>query len=390
MTLVASSQVSHSTNSFETGMELGREIRARFESAPLKGVFAYSTVNHDQTALVQGVREICGGGVPIIGCSAQGVMWRDDVKEEGYVAGAMGLGGASLDLVTAKAEDFHVDSADKGRALGRALHDAAREPLKVVVLHYDPLCGADVDVFLRALHAEVNCPIVGGAAAEFWGPMQQTFQYAEDKALQKAAVAAGLYGAFTAATDICHGTSPIGIDMTVTKSTGTMVLEFDGRPALDVWQEFCSEAPQSIEHSGAIGIGLPTKNPGEYLVRCAFGVDEQLKGVVFQAAIPAGSRVLFNHRTVQGAVDGTKTMALRLRERLHGKAIRAVLGFECGARTLPFLGKDQTRAENIELQNALAPSAAWLGMLAWGEVSLFAGEPGFVNFSFPVLVLADP
>jgi hypothetical protein len=311
------------------------------------------------------------------------------VTEEGYAAGAMGLGGKSFDATIAHVEEFQVDSQAKGRALGRALTQGAKGPLRVVVFHYDPLCGADVELFLKALYEEVRCPIVGGAAGEFWGPMLQTFQYSENRPLGHAAVAAGLSGEFTMETDICHGTSPVGIEMTVTKAEGNKVFEFDGRPALEVWQEFCSEAPEHIDHSGAIGIGLPTSDPDVYLVRCAFGVDAERAAVIFQAGIPAGSRVMFNHRTIRGALEGTAAMGQRLAGRLAGKAVRAVLGFECGARTKPFLGKETTLQENIALQNALAPGAEWLGMLAWGEVSLFDGRPGFVNFSFPVIVLAD-
>lgn len=389
MSIVARSFVSYDADSFKTGADLARKIRDSFGERRPAALIVYSTVNHNQAALLNGLREIAGPDVGIIGCSAQGVMSRGAVVEDGYAAGAMGLGGESIDVSIACVEDFRDDSFEKGRSLGRALVAAAKGPLRAVVLHYDPLCGADVESLLRALYDEVRCPIVGGAAAEFWGPMTHTFQYAHQRALEGAAVAAGLSGSFSVETDICHGTSPLGIEMTVTKADGNHILEFDGRPALQVWQEFCDEAPEHIEHSGAIGIGLPTTDPDVYLVRCAFGVDEQRNGVIFQAAIPVGSRVLFNHRTIQGALQGTQMMGERLAARLKGKNVRAVLGFECGARTKPFLGKDATLRENIAFQRALSDDAEWLGMLAWGEVALFDGKPGFVNFSYPVLVLAD-
>ena len=98
---------------------------------------------------------------------------------------------------------------------------------------------------------------------------------------------------------------------------------------------------------------------------------------------------MFNHRTIEGAVEGTAAMGRRIAERLKGKRVKAVLGFECGARTKPFLGRETTLAENRALQDTLGTDAAWLGMLAWGEVSMFEGRPGFVNFSFPVIALAD-
>jgi hypothetical protein len=389
MTVLVRSGTSCATNSFETGLDLGRQIRSGFDGGKLKGVVAYSTVNHDQSAFLQGIREALGAAVPVVGCSSQGIVGRGTVVEEGYAAGAMGLGGDSLDIATSHVEDFQVDTKAKGLALGRALRSESKGPLRVVVVHYDPLCGADVEAFLKALHQEVGCPIIGGAAAEFWGPMQQTFQYAEGRALSRAAIGVGLSGDCTIETDLCHGTSPVGIEMTVTKADKNVILEFDGRPALEVWQEFCAEAPERIDHSGAIGIGLPTSDPEVYLVRCAFGVDTERSGVVFQAPILVGTKVMFNHRTVHGAVDGTATMGKRLVERLNGKTVRGALGFECGARTKPFLGKETTISENSALQAQFSPNAEWLGMLAWGEVYLFDGQPGFVNFSYPILLLAD-
>jgi hypothetical protein len=81
-------------------------------------------------------------------------------------------------------------------------------------------------------------------------------------------------------------------------------------------------------------------------------------------------------------------MARDLRARLGDRTIRAVLGFECGARTKPFLGMENTLRENLSLQATLG-GATWLGMLAWGEVFPTAGKPAFHNYAYPLLVLAD-
>jgi hypothetical protein len=148
MAICARSFTSNGVNSFETGSELARKIRGGFDAERLALIVAYSTVNHDQGAFVSGIREIAGPNVPVVGCSGQGVMGLGAVTEEGYAAGAMGLGGESLNATTAHVEEFQLDTQAKGTALGRALVDGAKGPLSVVVFHYDPLCGADVELFL--------------------------------------------------------------------------------------------------------------------------------------------------------------------------------------------------------------------------------------------------
>ena len=82
-------------------------------------------------------------------------------------------------------------------------------------------------------------------------------------------------------------------------------------------------------------------------------------------------------------------MGKRLRQRLGQRAPKAVLGFECGARTEPFLGSKATLEENVGLQEIVGIGAEWLGMIAWGEVCPLGGRPEFFNYSFPVLVLTD-
>src|SRR6185369_11217899 len=107
------------------------------------------------------------------------------------------------------------------------------------------------------------------------------------------------------------------------------------------------------------------------------------------SAIPAGTRIMLHHRTTEDVLDGARRMAESLRRRLAGKPVRAALGFECGARTRPFLGEDDTLKENLMLQREIGPDAAWIGGMFWGELFPVAGQPTFHNYSYPILALAD-
>jgi hypothetical protein len=97
-----------------------------------------------------------------------------------------------------------------------------------------------------------------------------------------------------------------------------------------------------------------------------------------------------HHRSVEDVLSGTRRMGTALARRLEGKQLRAVLGFECGARTRPFLGDEATLAENLELQRLLPDADAWIGMMPWGEIYPTGSRPGFHNYSYPLLALAEP
>jgi hypothetical protein len=389
-------------DSLDAGREVGEQLRRQFAGEPMKAVLVYATINHEQSEILAGLRGALGPDVPILGCSVQGVVANEQLTEEGFALGAMALGGKQLNVAIAVEREFQTDTRDKGRALARAVKRKLGVEPKAVIPIYDPLCGADVEAMLAGMREEVACPIVGGAASQPWGPLVQTFQYAGDEVLSHAAVVLALSGPFTAEIGMSHGTAPTGIAVTVTKSSGPMILEIDGRPAVDVWREAtgCERSDMiNQNHNAAWALGVERRyrvagpdGPVEHvarMMRCAFGFDMDKGGVVFQAPIPAGTRVMFHHRTVENVMGGTEEMARELKERLRGRKPWAVLGFECGARTFPFLGPASTREEHRRLRAEIAPQAPWLGMMAWGEIGPCGGEPGFHNFTYPMLVLVD-
>jgi hypothetical protein len=396
--LFAFSQVSQECDSRLAGESVAAAVKSAFGAEKLKALLVYATINHDHADVLGGIRSHLGCDVLVAGCSAQGVMSRGTVLEGGFVVGAMGLGGDALNVATAIEHEIHVGGRQKGGALASSLMRQLGRAPDLVLLVYDPLSGIDVDQVLAGLRSQVDCPVVGGAASQPSGPVVKTYQYHAADAVTHGAVAIGLCGPFRSELGFCHGTVPTGVTMTLTRSLGNSLLELDGRPALDVWREAIGAGPNEIlnqDHTAALAMGIEQKvNVGGreesyYVIRAAFGFSEETKGIVVQAAIPQGSRILLHHRTVEVVTQGTVAMAKELEGRLTGKTPWAVLGFECGARTAPFLGPTATLEENLMLQDTVAPRAPWLGLLAWGEVASLAGVPTVHNYTYPLVVLTD-
>jgi hypothetical protein len=360
-----------------------------------KAVIAYGTVNHDQSTLLEGLRGALGEDVLLLGCSVQGVVSNDTLTEDGYALALMGFGGAEVACATAFAPEIQENSKEKGREMARALkRDLKGEP-KVIVIHYDPLCGIDVEAMLEGMRLEVDCPLVGGAAGQPWGPPTQTFQYWGQEVHSHGAVALGLAGSFACEIGICHGTAPTGISSVVTKAVGNQVIEIDGRPAAEVWRETTGCKAEDMVHQShfaAWALGVEVQGPGgqtERVIRGAFGFDLSTGAMLLQAAVPEGTRVMLHHRSIDNVLDGTENMGKELVKRLAGRQPWAVLGYECAARTYPFLGQSNTAKEHSQLRAAVAPESPWLGMMAWGEIGPCAGRPAFHNYTYPLLALTD-
>jgi hypothetical protein len=391
MTVATRSAFTKENHSIKAGQALAARLLEGIDRPPML-VVCYTTVNHDQAAFLRELHRCLGEQTEVVGCSAQGVMTRGTVCEQGYAAGALALGGDSIEVAGAQVDDIATNTFEKGRELGKQIAAGLTDRPKVTVLHYDPLCGADMGPFLEGLDRELSCPVIGGAAAHFYGPMRETFQYYNQRVFSRGAVGFALAGDFSPELAISTGVSPAGVEMTVTRCDGNCILELDGLHALDIWQEITSAGPPHADHTAALALGVPvdgTAQTGDYLVRAAFGVDETRRGVILQAGIPEGTKVMLHHRTVDDVLQGSQRMGERLRQRLAGKTVRAVLGFECGARTAPFLGEERTIRENVDLQAAVAENADWLGLMAWGEIYPVCGRQGFHNYTFPVCVIAD-
>jgi hypothetical protein len=396
MGLLASSHVSSVSDSREAAGALAKKLREDFSKEPLNTVVVYATVNHDAETVLATLKDALGEAVQVLGCSSQGIVAQGVVDEGAYSVGVMGFGGSDLRAASSVAREIANDTKKKGEELADALLNKLGAAPKVAFLLYDPLCRADVETLLEGFAARLSCPVVGGGASQPWGPMVRTYQYWNQEVLGHGAIALALGGPLAAEVGVCHGTSPTGIEMTLTRAEGNKLLEIDGRPALDIWKEVTGAEDDQITHqdytaSWAVGVkptGLDNTAP-QYVIRAAFGLDLTTGAVIVQAAIPQGTRIMFHHRTVPAVTRGTIDMGNALAARLGGRRPWAALGFECLARTQAFLGQAATLKENLALQSVVAPTTPWLGLQAMGEVAPLSGKPAFHNYTYPLALLVE-
>ena len=397
MNLHAFSTVVGETDSKRAADDVGHSIRKAFSAHPLKALLVYATVNHDQAEILRRLRSELGAEVAIVGCSVTGVAVRGDVREGGFLLAAMGLGGSDLRVAAAFERDIQTDTRSKGQRLGRTLVSALGEDPKLTFACWDSLGGADLEQLFGGLNQGGAFPLIGGGAGQPFGPIVRTYQYFDEEVTTHAGVVLGLSGPFSAEIGVSHGTSPTGVAMRLTRAEGTKLIEIDGRPAIDIWREVTGCTDDDVidqDYFTAWAVGIERKVRGSdgaetpvYLVRMAIGFDPESKALIVPTAIPQGSRIVLHHRTTEAVFDGALSMGRELAARIEGTRPWAALGFECCARTSPFLGESATLQENLELQKIVAPDAPWLGMMAWGEAAPVGDLPAFHNYTYPLAIL---
>ncbi len=386
------------TDSGRAADELAARLCRSFAKHELKAVIVYATVNYDHVEILRRLRARFGAQVVLLGCSVQGVVVQGDFQEGGFLLAAMGFGGADLQVSASFVHDVQRDTRRKGEMLGRAVAAALPAEPQYTFLCWDPQSGLDAELLIDGLRQEIRTPIAGGAAGQPFGRIHKTYQYFGEEVTSHAAMALGLAGPFAAEIGVSGGTSSTGVVMTLTRAEGARLIRIDDRPALEVWREVTGYVGSEVDEQDyltnwAVGVerAIPRADGTPALtevVLMAIAVDPESGAIITPTTIAEGSRMVLHHRTTNAVVDGARAMAHDLARQVGKRRPWAVLGFECCARNSPFIGQQRKTRESALIQQAVAPSAPWLGMLAWGEIAPVEGVPVFQNFAYPLVVLA--
>ena len=138
------------------------------------------------------------------------------------------------------------------------------------------------------------------------------------------------------ATALSQGCTPLGKPRTVTRGKGNILVELDGRPALDAFVEDIGEelASDLRQVGGLIFAAIPVtgSDTADYTVRNLVGIDPTSKVIAIAEAVPEGGKVLFCRRDRESAVKDMRRMTADLKRRIGNRPIRGGLYVSCAAR----------------------------------------------------------
>jgi small ligand-binding sensory domain FIST len=184
----------------------------------------------------------------------------------------------------------------------------------------------------------------------------------------------GLSGALFSAgipviSGLTQGCTPLGMKHTVTRSQRNILVELDGRPALDVFSEDIGEvlSRDLSRVAGYIFAGLPVpgSDTGDYLVRNLVGIDAGEKLVAIGDLVEEGDPVMFCRRDGDTAREDMLRMLRDLGKRA-GDRIRGGVYYTCLGRGRYQFGEHSEELRMIQEQLGDFPL---VGFFANGEIS---------------------
>lgn len=231
------------------------------------------------------------------------------------------------------------------------------------IVHADPSNGRTPGLIAALAEAVPNAFFVGGMTSSNTQPLQIC-----DSTLSGAVSGALFSSSVAVVTSHTQGCSPIADSHVVTRCQDNILIELDGRPALDVLREDVGEviARDLQRMAGYIFAALPIagSDTGDYLVRNIIGVDEEQKIVGIGDRLEAGSEFMFCRRDGTSAIQDLERMLDDVVNRVGGRA-RGALYYSCLARGRHQFGDD---SEELKMVQAALGDMPLVGFFANGEI----------------------
>ncbi len=184
--------------------------------------------------------------------------------------------------------------------------------------------------------------------------------------------AAGFYGE---SIRVGHGSKGgwdiFGPERTVTRSSGNILYELDGKPALQLYKEYLGDRAEGLPASAMLfPLALRAESgSAKQIVRTVLGVNEAHNSMVFAGDIPEGYRAQLMKANFDRLVDGASFAAQQVWDSSSQGTPQLAIAISCVGRRM-VLG--ERTEEELEAACEILPKGTWqIGFYSYGEISPF-------------------
>jgi len=349
-------------------------------------VFMFGSMGYDQRTLLRAVREATGGA-PLTGCSAEGTINGDDADESNFSVVVTAISSEELQWHNGLAKGLEADPRAVGKRVAKDLlpHLSTDtiglfvfpDGVKDFVVPTQNL----VDNFFAGLEgnlpSERFLPLWGGGAGNNFNDWASPpYQYCDDEVITDGLSYALLSGQAQAGWAISHACIPIGGERIVTRSKGNIIYEIDGKPAMEVFEEYIPAGTLTDDRDWfayAVSLSLCFRAPSymkdeEYVVRGMPVVSMADGSITVQTEVKEGTSVWLSSRDKEKVSNGFDRMAAQIKDQLGGEKPKLVFQFECGTRG-KMMFREQEKLELLKrFRQSLDTDAPWVGFYTVGEI----------------------
>lgn len=368
-------------------------------------VLAFCHGSLDHQAFYQGMRDILGSDIPIVGGSAIGVITNQQLSYQGSPAAAavLQLQQAYCQLVST--DDIFKFPHSSGQRLARALQIQPESNL--LLLLYDsikfPASGNRPAVLnpsaplLQGLTAHLPTQLqVAGAGLLGDYQFSHTWQFTGQQVSAQTAIAL-LFSGIQPYITTMHGCYPIDqVDHCISNIYGQFLYQLDGQPVMEVIDALYGHQQwrqQSMLKELSLGVHCGNKTEPvqekHYKNRLISGILPDEQGIIlFEPDLAEGDLVQFMRRDpaliLASARDNTERLLQEIKD--DGKTALFALYFDCAGRVAALDGTETEEAAAVQ-QLLNQQQIPLLGIYCGVEIAPFQGKSQGLDWSGVLVIL---
>jgi hypothetical protein len=357
-------------------------------------IIIHASIGHNFHDLIDQTRQLAPQA-RVVAASCCGVVGREGVSESMKDIALMAVKGKEFALASVDQIYGH-NSYEKSLELAHQLKASGQKINMVYFL------GSGIDIandrciaaFEEVLGPEVT--IFGATSSDNMKGFI-SFQAVDDQVYEHGAYAVGFSDpSLTVDTQATHGFVAVGEPLIVTKSTGHIIHEFNGRPA---WKEYLTRL--GLPDSATCGDSIPVGALGEELspaLAAEYGNKHILRVVTkhegndmhYATVCPEGTKLWLTVRDEELIFNEMKRMVDTMKDRAKDKKPVAVFHADCLARGRFLLDKIMKEELVSIMQHPFYVNGEcppWLGMYGFGEFARLGGKNEYHNYTSALYVI---
>jgi hypothetical protein len=321
-----------------------------------------------------------------LGCSTAGEICGTEVTDETLIATAIAFEhtrvcGTSLKLGSAN------DSFKAGEELAKSL---PHESLVHVLVISD---GQNVNGSELVAGLTQNLPagvtLTGGLAGD-GDHFQETLVLWDAPAEPNIIAVVGLYGdRLRIGFGSLGGWDAFGPERVITRSTGNILYELDGQPALALYKKYLGEYAKNLPASGLLFPLSLRNDTGDSIVRTILGINEMEESLTFAGDLPLGGQVRLMKANFDRLIDGAIGAAQASFETIGKTSPELAILISCVGRKLVLKQRIEEEVEGV--QDVLGQGSVLTGFYSYGEISPFypAAKSELHNQTMTITTLSE-
>ena len=376
---------SEKIDTIEAGTEAACAAMDQSGSSSCDLAMLFSTSRHDPKKLAQAVRKVVGKKSRLIGGYAIGIVTADHLGYDGFQVGVAVIRSDSVRCSQFIAKGLPDNEYRVGLDLGGQVAAVPDRETTNLLVMYDAVKGPPLEGMVFNLN--LATPLVHGMTEALgqWPPVagvgmlgdwqgSPTYQWFDDRIEQQAAMALAFAGDVRMDTTIMHGCRPSSGYHTITKADNNVVLEIDGKPALEMvaellgsgsyknWEDFPFFVTLGVNKGDRYG----AFREEDYANRLVMGIDRGRGGLImFENDLKKGSDVQLMRRSID--IEYVAGRAEALLHRISDREPFFAFYIDCAGRGSAYCGTDGEEASGV--QRTIGQIMPLLGIYSGVEIA---------------------